>query len=291
VECPGVDDSQNRKRRQVEACACGAGVTAPRQPRQTRAPRQPRQTREELRARLLHAGRAILLEQGLSSGAEAVTFKTVFDRVQEESGIRVTNGSVIGRVWANQAEFRTDVLVTVAHDDHHEQIEFGLEAVRAILDDADLHSPASRLEAMRELCRLVGEINSQVVRKSSSWPLWIGVWALAASGQPLDDRKRIESALVDGFDAFTERIVEAYVAMAGFLGFRPRQPLTIRQFAVAADSLGQGYGLRNRIDDSVTEYIDLPSGPDGATQKWTLFAVAFDGLVQRFFELDPDWER
>ena len=251
--------------------------------------RRPRQTREELRARLLEAGRAVLLEQGLSSGAEAVTFKTVFDRVQEETGIRVTNGSVIGRVWENQAEFRTDVLVTVALDDHHEQIEFGLEAVRWTLDNVDLGTPASRLETMRELCRLVGEINSKVVRTSSDWPLWIGVWALAVSGQPLDDRKRIESALIDGFDEFTERIVEAYAGMAGFLGFRPRHPLTLRQFAIAADSLGQGYGLRNRIDDSIMEYIDLPTGPDGSTQKWTLFAIAFDGLVQRFFEIDPGW--
>ena len=132
MECAGVDDSQHRKRLLAVLRTCGAGVTAK---------RQRRQTREELRARLLHAGRAILLEQGLSSGAEAVTFKTVFDRVQEESGIRVTNGSVIGRVWENQAEFRADVLVTIALDDHHEQIEFGLEAVRAILDNADLRTP------------------------------------------------------------------------------------------------------------------------------------------------------
>jgi hypothetical protein len=252
--------------------------------------RQRRQTREELRTRLLEAGRAILLEQGLSSGAETLTFKTVFDRVQEETGIRVTNGSVIGRVWENQAEFQADVLVTIALDDHHEQIEFGLEAVRSILDNVDLSTPASRREAMRELCRLVGEINSQVVRKSSHWPLWIGVWALTASGQPLDYRQRVESALIDGFDEFTDRIVEAYAAMAGFLGFRPKEPFTLRQFAVAADSLGQGYGLRNRIDDSIMEYIDLPTGPGGATQKWTLFAVAFDGLVERFFEIDPAWE-
>ncbi len=252
--------------------------------------RQPRQTKEELRALLLDAGRTILREQGLSSGAGALTFKTVFDRVNEETGIRVTNGSVIRRVWENQAEFQADVLATVALDDHHEQVEFGVGAVTSMLDRADLSSPASRQGALRELCRLVGELNADAVRQSDDWPLWIGVWALAASGQPLDYRKRIESALLEGFDDFTERIVDAYGAMAGILGFRLRRPFTLRQFAIAADSLGQGYGLRDRIDDSIPESIELPTGPGGGVQQWTLFAVAFDGLVQRFFELDPDWE-
>ena len=62
------------------------------------------------------------------------------------------------------------------------------------------------------------------------------------------------------------------------------------QFAIAADSLGQGYGLRDRIDGSIMDYIALPTGPGGVTQQWTLLAIAFEGLVQRFFEIDPDWE-
>jgi hypothetical protein len=252
--------------------------------------RQSRQTREELRALLLDTGRKILHEQGLSSGAETLTFKTVFDRVEEETAIRVTNGSVIGRVWENQAEFQADVLVTIALDDHHDRIDSGVGVVRSMLDHADLSTPASRRDALREVCRLVGELHAQTVRKSSDWPLWIGVWALTASGQPLDCHQRIEAALRAGFDGFTERIVDAYTALAGFLGFRPRRPFTFLQFAVAADSLGQGYGLRDRIDHSAMDDLQLPTGPAGAIQRWTLFAVAFEGLVQRFFEIDPDWK-
>jgi hypothetical protein len=121
-------------------------------------------------------------------------------------------------------------------------------------------SPSPRPEvAMRELCRVVGDLNAYVVRKSSDWPLWIGVWAPTASGQPLDDRKRIEAALLSGFEGFTRRIVDAYAGMAAFLGYRVRRPFSVRQFAIAADSLGQGYGLRDRIDDSVTEDIILPA--------------------------------
>jgi hypothetical protein len=209
--------------------------------------------------------------------------------VEKENGIRVTNASVIRRVWENQADFQADVLATVALDDHHHLVKLGLGAVKPIFDNVDLRSPTSRQETMRELCRVVGELNARAVRQPNDWPLWIGVWALAASAQPLDHRQRIESALSTGLDRFTEQIVDAYGAMADLLGFRLRAPFSLRQFAIAADSLGQGYGLHERVDDSITERIELPSGPGGRLQKWTLFAVAFESLVQRFFEIDPDW--
>jgi hypothetical protein len=231
----------------------------------------------------------MLRDHGLGNGAGALTFKKVFEQVEKENGVRITNASVIRRVWVNQADYQADVLATIALDDHRHLVELGVGTVKPILDNVDLHSLTSRQETMRELCRAAGELNARAVRQPNDWPLWIGVWALAASGQPLEHRQRIESALFAGLDRFTEQVVDAYSAMAGFLGFRIRAPFSLRQFAVAADSLGQGYGLHERVDESMTEEIDLPSGPEGRVQKWTLFAVAFESLVQRFFEIDPDW--
>jgi hypothetical protein len=77
--------------------------------------------------------------------------------------------------------------------------------------------------------------------------------------------------------------------MISFVGFRLREPLTMHQFSVAADSLGQGFGLRDRFDGTSAEPTSRPSGPDGRPQEWTLFAIAFEALVFHFFELDPDW--
>ena len=37
------------------------------------------------------------------------------------------------------------------------------------------------------------------------------------------------------------------------------------------------------------EGIVRATGPDGEMQEWTLFAVAFEGLVRQFFEVDPTW--
>jgi hypothetical protein len=253
------------------------------------AARRVRHSREELRALLIDAGRAILREEGLGSGAERLTFKKAFERVQAEAGIRLTNASVIRRLWLNQAEFQAEVLAAIALEENEGEIDRTLEAVVPILKCADLSSPQHREQTMRELCRVGGAANTEAVPASSNWPLWISVWSVAAGGEELEYRKKIEAALVAGYENFSERIEEGYRAMTSFLGFRVRPPLTFHHFSVAADSLGQGFGLRCHVDSSSTDVVLRPTGPDGGLQEWTPFAIAFEALVRHFFEIDPTW--
>lgn len=250
---------------------------------------QPRRNRDELRELLLRSGQSILREEGLGTGAEMLTVKRVFDRVEKDTGVRLTNASVIRRVWQNQAEFQTEVLVAIARDENQDEIDRTVMAVGPILSAVDVSSPPARTEALRELCRIGGAANVDAVRQSSYWPLSIAVWALAAFDEPTDRRQRIERALVSGYDAFTDRLVEVYAGMAALLGFRLREQFTLHQLAMAADALGQGCGLRDRVDRSKMEGITRATGPGGAPQEWTLFAAAFEGLVWQFFEIDPEW--
>lgn len=129
----------------------------------------------------------------------------------------------------------------------------------------------------------------QTFRQSTNWPSWIGMWRLVDSDESLEDHKEVEAALISGYDAVNARLEGVYAAMIDFLGFRLREQLTLRQFAVAADSLGRGCGLRDRIDHSDMEGIVRATGPRGAAQPWTLFAIGFEALVHTFFEIDPDW--
>src|SRR5580704_10292331 len=85
--------------------------------------RRPQRSREETRQMLLAAGRDILRDEGLGTGAEAITFKRVFDRVERETGVRLTNASVIHRVFENQAEFQADLLVSIAVGQNHADID------------------------------------------------------------------------------------------------------------------------------------------------------------------------
>ncbi len=254
------------------------------------AAKQPRRNREELRELLLQKGQTILREEGLGTGAELLTFKRVFDRVERDTGIRLTNASVIRRMWDNQADFQTDVLVAIAEDDNADELDRTLKAVEPILATVDLTTRESRERALRELCRVGGAANMDAVRDSSYWPLSIAIWALAVFDEPPAQRKKIEVALVSGYDAFTDQAAEVYAAMAQLMGVRLREQFTIHQFAMAADALGQGCGLRDRVDQSKMRGIPRATGPDGEIQEWTLFAVAFEGLVQQFFEADPNWK-
>ena len=182
--------------------------------------RRPRHSREEIRVLLLETGRSILREEGPGSGAEVVTFKKVLERLEEEIGIRLTNASVIRRVWENQAEFQADLLVTIALEENQEEIDLTVGAVVPILSDADLTTVESRHAVMRELCRVGGAANLQAMRLSDNWPLWISVWGIARTAQPVEEREKIRAALLAGYDAFNDRIEDAYLAITALLGFR-----------------------------------------------------------------------
>ena len=253
------------------------------------AVRQRKQTKEELRAVLLETGRTILQEEGLGTGAEALTFKRVFDRVERETGVRLTNASIIRRVWENQADYQADVLVSIATDDGRVEFEDTEASVASLLERLDVSSPDARWRSAAELCRVAGAANVEALERSPNWTSWIGVWALATAGDPYVYRKRIESALVDGYNAFTLRFVELYAGMSALLGFRLRTGLSLRQFAIAAESLAEGCALRSRVDGSDMSGIVRPTGPDGPVREWTLFAVGLEALVVQFFQLDPDW--
>jgi hypothetical protein len=252
-------------------------------------PRQRKQTREELRALLLDTGRTILQEEGLGTGAEALTFKRVFDRIEKETGVRLTNASIIKRVWDNQAEYQADVLVSIATDDGSMEFEYTELSIATVLDRLDVSSPEARWLSAAELCRVAGQANVEALERSPNWTSWIGVWALATAGDPSVYRAKIESALVEGYNAFTRRFVELYAGMASLLGFSLRPGLTLRQFAIAAESLAEGCALRSRVDPSDMAGIVRPTGRDGAPREWTLFAVGLEALARQFFDLDPDW--
>ena len=79
--------------------------------------RNQRRSRGELHDILLQEGREILTDEGLETGSSNLTFKRVFDRIEARSGDRITNASVIRRIWDNQADFQTDVLVSIAEDE------------------------------------------------------------------------------------------------------------------------------------------------------------------------------
>ena len=66
---------------------------------------------------MLRVGRLIIIEDGFGLGIDTLTFKRVFERIDAETGLKLSNASVIRRVWDNQADYQADVLATIAGQD------------------------------------------------------------------------------------------------------------------------------------------------------------------------------
>ncbi len=251
-----------------------------------------RRSREELREMLVSAGVDILLEEGLGSGAGHLTFKRVFEWLEQHTGVRVTNASVIGRIWDNQAEYQTDVLVAIASTDGSEVLESVFRALQPLLARFDRTTVEGRWAALREMARVGGAAHVDLLANSTRWQRWVGVWALVMSGGGSDGGPAgpVADALRRGSDAVTQRFERAYERMLSSFGFRLRAPLTLRQLTTATGALAEGCALRYGVDPASTRRIRRPTGPGGAEQEWTLFSVGVEALVRAFVEIDPDWD-
>jgi len=246
-----------------------------------------RRSREELRTTLLEEGREILFAEGLEAGSSNLTFKRVFERVQAKTGRRITNASVIKRIWENQADFQADVLVTIARDEARRAQGSGQRAT-ALLGALDLATPESRTRAIREVCRVEGNASSKAIDESTTWPLWISVIAMATASAKPDRQARIRAALADGYLSVTKFWSENFVVLTGVLGFRVRHPWSMDQFTSAAIAFAEGCALRQRVSEHIG-MTTRPTGPNGEGQEWSPFAVGLEALVHQFLELDPDF--
>ncbi len=239
-----------------------------------------RRTKEELRRLLITAGTQLLIEEGLGTGAEALTFKRVYERLARSTGVRVTNSSVIGRIWDSQADFQVDVLSTFARESGSSAVDETLAAGAKVLAHSDRSSLERRRQAMVEALRLAAAAHIQAVSKAETWPSWVGVWALTTAGTGPDSALgSVRDALVAGYEHVTARYEEQYAGLLDYCGFRVRPPLTVHELTVAAGALAEGLVLQERVAVGGLGTVDRPTGREGTPQQWTLFGIALVALV------------
>lgn len=244
-----------------------------------------RMTRNELKELLLATGLEMLREEGLGTGAERLTFKRVFDRVEDERGLRVTNASVIRRIWRDNQDYQADVLTLVVSEELSEAVEAAAKKAEQVLRKADLSSPGGRRAAVSELCRQAGGAHADALTESRAWHLFIAAWGNIASRPESDWDQRISEAARATYAEITRRDAEVMAGLAETVGLQLRPGFTLQQFVLAVVAFSEGCALRDRIDPASTRRVRLPSGPGGRRQDWRLFAVGLEALVWHFFEL------
>jgi AcrR family transcriptional regulator len=270
---------------------------------------------EEVKKRMLDAGRELALDAGAALTIEHLRLEEVIQRA------RVPRSSVY-RLWAYREEYIDDLLCYLAGEGSwfSERPVLAPETssvVERILTDNTqlLGTPEGRRAILLEVVRLTTMCNYDALTESTTWRLHMALVATLGSTRSGEARRRIAAALEEAQKQSRDSMVALLSYLMGVLGLRLRDPAyTLDHIQLAGGLLIQSLALRNVQvqaalgEDAAGDGQAAPSVPqeakevrallnapvpgpglDGEPAEWTLAARAYLGVLDTFIELDPDF--
>jgi AcrR family transcriptional regulator len=260
---------------------------------------------EEVRRRMLDAGRDLALEAGAALTIEHLRLEEVIQRA------RVPRSSVY-RLWSFREEYIDDLLCYLAGPGSlfNDRTVFDPDtfAVANEVLDGNRHLLATqegRRALLREVVRVAVTRNYQALTESVPWRLHMALIATLGSTRSGEARRLIAAALEEAQQQSRESMVFLFEYLAAEIGMRLRDPAwSASHLMLAGGMLVQALALRNLqaqaadgtpqqtvVDALLNAPLPGPglAGPAGPPANWTLVAYAYMGLVEGFVELDPDW--
>ena len=266
------------------------------------ADRPERVPAEEVRQRMLDAGRELAVEAGAALTIEHLRLEEVIQRA------RVPRSSVY-RLWSYKDEYIDDLLVYLAGPGSWFRTSGAFdpetfEIVQRVIHDNQhmLGTPEGRRAVMCEAARLGAARNYQAFSESSTWRLHMALVATLGSTRTGEARRNIAAALEESQSKSRANLGALYEYLKATLGLREVDPArTIDHMVVAGGIMIQSFALRAiqtkaagdlpdavEVDDLLNRPIPGP-GLDGTPAPWTLAAFCYLALVDAFLEPDPDW--
>lgn len=269
------------------------------------AARPERVPAEEVRRRMLEAGRELAIESGAALTIEHLRVEEIIQRA------RVPRSSAY-RMWPYREEYIDDLLCYLAGAGNwfNDRPVFDPETFtvlkQAVEDNRELiGSPEGRRALLCEIVRLTVAQNYAALTESGTWRLHMALSATLGSTRSGEARQKIAAALEESQRVSRDSLVAVFWFLAAELGLRMRHPAaTIEHMQLAGGLLVQSVALRNVQvraaaggDDSgeaalVDTLLNAPlpgPGLHGQPAEWTLAAFAYMGVVDAFIELDPDF--
>ena len=269
---------------------------------------------EEVRQRMLDAGRELALEAGAALTIEHLRLEEVIQRA------RVPRSSVY-RMWAYREDYIDDLLSYLAGMgswfSSRPVLDTGSFAdIEQILREnaSLLGTPEGRRALLCEVTRVTVTRNYTALTESMPWRLHMALVATLGSTRSGGARRRIAAALEDAQKRSRETMVALLSYLMGVLGLRMRDPgYTLDHVQLAGGLLIQSLALRNvQVQAALGESADggqaAPGVPQeakevrallnspvpgpglgGGPAEWTLVARAYLGVLDTFVELDPDF--
>jgi hypothetical protein len=269
------------------------------------AARPERVPAEEVRRRMLEAGRELAIEAGAALTIEHLRVEEIIQRAH------VPRSSAY-RMWPYREEYIDDLLCYLAGAGNwfNDRPVFDPETFtvlkQVVEDNRELiGSPEGRRAVLCEIVRLTVAQNYAALTESGTWRLHMALSATLGSTRSGEARQKIAAALEESQRVSRDSLVAVFGFLAGELGLRMRHPAaTIEHMQLAGGLLVQSVALRNvqvraaaGDDDSgeaalVDTLLNVPlpgPGLHGQSAEWTLAAYAYMGVVDAFIELDPDF--
>lgn len=269
------------------------------------AARPERVPAEEVRRRMLEAGRELAIEAGAALTIEHLRVEEIIQRA------RVPRSSAY-RMWPYREEYIDDLLCYLAGAGNwfNDRPVFDPETFtvlkQAVEDNRELiGSLEGRRALLCEIVRLTVAQNYAALTESGTWRLHMALSATLGSTRSGEARQKIAAALEQSQRVSRDSLVAVFGFLAAELGLRMRHPAaTIEHMQLAGGLLVQSVALRNVQvraaaggDDSgeaalVDTLLNAPlpgPGLHGRPAEWTLAAFAYMGVVDAFIELDPDF--
>ena len=258
---------------------------------------------EEIRKRMLDAGRELAMESGAALTIEHMRMEEVIQRA------RVPRSSVY-RMWPYKEDFIDDLLCYLAgagswFSDRPAHDPDTVDLVTNVLAGNQhlLATPEGRRALLREVVRISVTRNYQLLSESVHWRLHTALIVTLGSTRSGESRRKIAAALEEAQAVSRNSMVELFDLLAGVLGLRLRDPArTAEQMQLAGGLLVQSMAQRNvqvqaalgdtpdaaHVDALLNAPVPGP-GLDGEPAEWTLAAFAYLGVIDAFVELDPDF--
>jgi AcrR family transcriptional regulator len=201
---------------------------------------------DEVRQRMLDAGRELALEAGAALTIEHLRLEEVIQRA------RVPRSSVY-RLWPYKEEFIDDLLCYLAGPGSwfkttgvFDPQTFAIVEA-AVRDHSDLlTTPEGRWAVLREATRLGAFRNYEAFSHSQAWRLHMALIATLGSTRTGEARRRIATALEESQSLSRNSLVDMYQNLMRILGVRLRDPArTTEHLVLAGGILIQSFGLRN----------------------------------------------
>jgi AcrR family transcriptional regulator len=281
------------------------------------ADRPERVAAEEVRQRMLDAGRQLAHEVGAALTIEHLRLEEVIQRA------RVPRSSVY-RLWPYREDYIDDLLCFLAGEGSWFSDRTVLDpetfdlAVRVVTDNQPmLATREGRRALMCEVVRITVTRNYEVLTESLPWRLHMALIATLGSTRSGGARRRIAAALEDAQRRSRASLVTVLDHLATRLGYRLRDPaFTLDHVQLAGGLLIQAMAQRHvQVQAALARPDDAPATADlgqdnlaeparvagllndpipgpglgGQPARWTLAAFSYLGLLDVFMELDPDF--